>query len=185
MIPRVTLGIDPDTLFSLMSQLRTMNSPLSLEEAANQAIQDWLAKAADPPAPSADSTSELAPLRGYQWKTLFLPEGTKLRIAAYPDYPEARVIGNALECMGHETSPNAYIQACPGAHRNAWELISVLLPGVRHWKRADLLRRALPPPVPPKAPPASTVHRWGERRAWNVGGRRETDSMPEQVFLDH
>jgi hypothetical protein len=28
-------------------------------------------------------------------------------------------------------------------------------------------------------------HRVGERRAWNVGGRRETDSMPEHDFGDH
>jgi hypothetical protein len=33
--------------------------------------------------------------------------------------------------------------------------------------------------------PQRSQHRWSERRAWNVGGRRETDSMPEPVFLDH
>jgi hypothetical protein len=188
-IPRAIVEVHPGTLFSLMSQLRTANSPLNLDEAVNQAILNWLEKASQPPVPAQDAAPEAPTIRGYHWKTLFLPEGTRLRIAAHPEHPEARVVGDDIECRGGRISPNAYVQACPGAHRNAWELIHVLVPGARHWKRADLLRRALPAELKAEQPPAPksspALHRVGERRAWNVGGRRETDGMPEPVFTDH
>jgi hypothetical protein len=158
--------------------LRSTHSALSVEEAADQAIQAWLAAA------SGTST-------GFHWKQLFLPEGSRLRIPSHPEHPEACVIGNELFCQGHPVSPNRYVLACAGGHRNAWELVSILLPGEKYWKLAALLRRPPPPPRPVEpepfvAPlPPMRQHRWGERRAWNVGGRRETDSMPEPVFLDH
>lgn len=173
------MNISPDTLFHLTRHLRNTNSALSVTEAIDQAVRAWLTMAAD------------APSGGIRWKTLFLPEGTRLRIWSHPELPEACVVGNYLLYKGQPVSPNQYVQSC-GAHRNAWELISVLLPGEKYWKHANLLRR--PAPAPPEVPereviaPASEPrqqHRWGERRAWNVGGRRETDSMPEPVFLDH
>lgn len=114
-----------------------------------------------------------------------------MRIGSHPEHPEACVIGNELLCQGRPISPNRYVQTCSGGHRNAWELISILLPGEKYWKLANLLRRPaaalwesereqlIAVPIPTRQ------HRWGERRAWNVGGRRETDSMPEPVFLDH
>jgi len=172
------MTISPHTLFRITRHLRSTNSALSVEEAVDQAIQAWLAAAGGTAA-------------GFHWKTLFLPEGSRLRIASHPEHPEACVVGNELLCQGHPISPNRYVQACPGGHRNAWELISILLPGEKYWKLADLLRR--PAAAPGDAEREQMIaalmprqqHRWGERRAWNVGGRRETDSMPEPVFLDH
>ena len=172
------MNISPDTLFHLTRHLRNMNSAISVTEAIDQAVRIWLTAATN------------APSGGYRWKALFLPEGTRLRVWSHPEHPEACVVGNYLLCKGQPVSPNQYVQSW-GAHRNAWELISVLLPGEKYWKLAKLLRQPPSSPAPMKSDPIVSAlpqrsqHRWGERRAWNVGGRRETDSMPEPVFLDH
>ena len=54
----------PSTQQSLEDHLRRTRSPLSLAEALDRAVRQWI-------------TQELAaatPVRGYQWKSLFLPE---------------------------------------------------------------------------------------------------------------
>jgi hypothetical protein len=172
------MNISPDTLFHLTRHLRNTNSAMSVTEAADMAIRLWLAAAAE----------KLS--GGFYWKTLFLPEGSRLRIWSHPELPEACVIGTYLLCDGRPVSSNQYAASC-GGHRNAWELISVLLPGKKYRKQADLLRRPTPasPDLDRAAPAAAAVpaplHRVGERRAWNLGGRRWTDGMPEQDFGDH
>jgi hypothetical protein len=50
--------------------LRESGSTLSPSEALIKAVQQWIAK----------SRADAIPTRGYQWKQLFLPEGTRLRL---------------------------------------------------------------------------------------------------------
>lgn len=194
------LSIHPDTMYQLLDYLRESGSPLHPAAAADQALRAWLSKARE----QHDKAG--AALRGYRWKQLFLPDGSRLRVWLRHEHGHAEVIGDELVYDGHPVSPNEYVRYCVGANRNAWELISILLPGAPKWIPAAVLRRqtaAAPPnaaavaPAAPlaaeqaiKLPPAplpkqSSQKLWGERRAWNQPGRRETDCMPEQVFLDH
>lgn len=200
MFAGASLPIHPDTLYQLLDHLREAGSPLSPAEAADLALRDWLSTV------RAKRDKEGAILHGYRWKQLFLPEGTRLRVWLRHEHGHAEVIGDELTYEGRAVSPNEYVRCCAGTHRNAWELISILLPGAPKWIPATVLRRqgsagqpneCAPAPAPPcatepaiKLPPAPRPKQpnqklWGERRGWNLPGRRETDCMPEQVFLDH
>jgi hypothetical protein len=82
-------------------------------------------------------------LRGYQWKCLFLPEGSDLRMTyAHTDY-FARVSGGAIVYQGERMSPRQFTQAVAGDGRNAWRDLWLRMPGEKSWTRAQLLRRKL------------------------------------------
>jgi len=196
MFEGTSLAIRPDTLYQLLDHLRETGSPLKPAEAAEQALRAWLANAREQRGDNG------AILHGYRWKTLFLPEGSRLRVWLRHEHGHAEVIGDELIYDDRPVSPNEYVRHCAGPNRNAWELISILLPGAPKWIPATVLRRqaGVTPPDAPAEPPAAgpavrlppaarpkqaTQKLWGERRAWNQLGRRETDCMPEQVFLDH
>jgi hypothetical protein len=69
-----TLAIPANTLCRLLQYADAHPSELSAGELAAKAIEEWLAH--------ADGASASIPrtrLQGYQWKTVFLPEGTQLR----------------------------------------------------------------------------------------------------------
>jgi len=72
MVSTMSVNVSPSTLFALMERLRETGSSIDPAEAVDAAIHQWLAATAGAP--------ETAP-RGYQWKTLFLPEGTWPRTA--------------------------------------------------------------------------------------------------------
>jgi hypothetical protein len=94
------------------------------------------------------------PTRGYQWKTLFLPDGTQLRITFGGDNFYARVREDAIIYQGRPVSPRQLAIAVCGKGRNAWRETWLLPPGERKWQSASLLRRQAghqgqPQPVSP------------------------------------
>ena len=58
-------------------------------------------------------------VRGYQWKTLFLPEGTVLRSWSYDEHNYAKVEGDQIIHRGEAVSPNQFAQSFARATRNA------------------------------------------------------------------
>ncbi|UTY57591.1 hypothetical protein [Massilia sp. erpn] len=91
---------------------------------------------------SALAAARLASGRGYFWKALFLPEGTRLRVFMRGG-GQAEVIGNQLLYEGMPTSPNRFLRLFRGIPRNAWEELCIRFPGEKHWRRAKELRREL------------------------------------------
>ncbi|WP_256077915.1 hypothetical protein [Massilia sp. YIM B04103] len=111
------------------------------------AMASSAAKVAPQPlgAPDAVSTfaaARLASGRGYFWKALFLPEGTRLRVFMRGG-GQAEVVGNQLLYDGLPTSPNRFLRLFRGIPRNAWEELCIRFPGEKHWRRAKELRREL------------------------------------------
>jgi hypothetical protein len=158
MFATVSVNVAPSTLLALMDRLRETGSPADPAEAVDAAIRHWLATSA--------SVAPAEP-RGYQWKTLFLPEGTWLRMAYRNDHEYAIVEGDHIMYKGRAVSPNQFASAYADSVRNAWQDISIRMPGEKNWKRANLRRRelasaaadALPcsaasPPATPAAPAA-------------------------------
>jgi hypothetical protein len=117
--------------------LREINSQRTAADAATEAIDQWIAiQRGHPVRPN------IAPARGYQWKTLFLPEGTELRVtSAAGTSAYARVLGDDIIFGNRRTSPRQLCLATLGAGRNAWRDVWVLLPGQLKWRPASLLRR--------------------------------------------
>jgi hypothetical protein len=120
----------------LAAFLQETGSPLSTADAATMAINQWIATERGQLA-----AITLAPTRGYQWKTLFLPDGSELRVNYSGQAFYARVQGDSLVYEGWPVSPREFATKAAGAGRNAWREVWVLLPGERKWQPASLLRR--------------------------------------------
>jgi hypothetical protein len=129
--------------------LRETGSPLSVLDAATMAINQWIAAER-----GQFTRSTPTPTRGYQWKSLFLPEGTELRVDCGDQTFYAHVEKDDIVYRHRPISPRQFVLAVSGEGRNAWREVWILLPGERAWRPASLLRRlaggeAVPKPVSP------------------------------------
>ncbi|MET0855798.1 MAG: hypothetical protein ABWY27_03525 [Telluria sp.] len=78
---------------------------------------------------------------GYQWKELFLPDGTELRMCSNNAVHRARVAGAGIFYQARQVSPRQFTLAVAGDGRNAWRDLSLRLPGETQFLPAGLLRR--------------------------------------------
>jgi hypothetical protein len=85
--------------------------------------------------------AEIPTAAGYQWKELFLPDGTDLRMSFENEVYHARVTGDAIVYQGRRVSPRQLTIAIAGDGRNAWRDLLLRLPGEKNWRPASLLRR--------------------------------------------
>ena len=158
----VSLQIDADTMLRLISQLKLRGGTLDIADAVTSAINLWLREQG-----KLSAGSDPASVRGYQWKSLFLPDGTELRSWSYGEHNYARVVGDEIIHKGKAVSPNQFAQAFARSFRNAWTDLYIRRPEDQHFKLADRLRKELaaqaarPVPVPaavaapaPALPPA-------------------------------
>jgi hypothetical protein len=95
------------------------------------------------PAPPQSRASASASARGYQWKELFLPDGTDVRMRCDGDVYHARVNGDSIVYQGHRVSPRQLTLAVAGNGRNAWRDLSLRLPGEKRFQPASLLRHRI------------------------------------------
>jgi hypothetical protein len=141
-------------LLRLADFLREAGSNLSPVDAATMAINQWIAMERSQLTPAAHT-----PTRGYQWKTLFLPEGTELRISFDRENFYARVEGDEIIYRGRPVSPRQMAISVAGEGRNAWREVWILLPGERKWYPASRLRRETAQQEPPKqVSPLDAMH---------------------------
>ena len=147
MAPARTRNLPSATLLQLKTFLRESGSPLSVTEALVAAVRLWIERA----------QSAAQPARGYQWKLLFLPEGTLARMHHAERWHLAKVVGDELIYQGEAVSPHQMAQEVAGDGRNAWRVLWLRFPGEKTWSNADLLRSRLqkradkPAPTPLEA----------------------------------
>lgn len=137
MFTTVTAQLSTPTLLRLIEYLRTRSGSKDVSEALDTALAFWLDAKSELPH-DADPTS----IRGYQWKSLFLPEGTILRSWSYGEHNYARVEGDKIIHEGQSVSPNQFARSFARTARNAWFDLSVRRPGDKQFKMAGLLRKA-------------------------------------------
>ena len=87
------------------------------------------------------------PGRGYQWQTVFLPNGTKVRMS-YRGQESYAEIRHGRLCHDEESmSPSQFARRVAkgasgkGTSRNAWRDLYIKFSGEGSWKLADSLRR--------------------------------------------
>lgn len=102
---------------------------------ASRAITTWIEQQSAPP---PEESSAL--LGGYQWKNVFLPEGTKLRIVVKRKTFHASVVGDHIIFNGEATSPACLVNQLASTKRNAWKHTWLLLPGETKWQLAQSMR---------------------------------------------
>ena len=127
----------PTILLGLAEHLRLIGSNLSVEQAATLAISEWQAAHRQHAVPAAPNE-----LRGYQWKSLFLPESTVLRMIYGGESYYARVAGDHLIYQGRKVSPREFTIMVTRNVRNAWRELWIRFPDSRDWKNAHACRIA-------------------------------------------
>lgn len=94
------------------------------------------------PAPAAPQQAVAKSEAGYQWKELFLPEGTKLRARFGREQYFAMVEGAEIIYGDNAISPSRFANMHGSGHRNAWKAIWLRLPEHEGWLSADVCRAA-------------------------------------------
>ncbi|HEX8405704.1 MAG TPA: hypothetical protein VF670_13875 [Duganella sp.] len=138
MFTTMSAQLSTPTLLRLIEHLRMRSESKDISEALNTALEFWLDAQNELPA-GADP----AGIHGYQWKSLFLPEGTILRSWSYGEHNYARVEGDRIIHEGESVSPNQFARSFTRTARNAWFDLSVRRPGDKQFKMASLLRQEL------------------------------------------
>jgi hypothetical protein len=113
----------------LYYQMRKREDLRSQEEITLIAVKEWMAREYGQPTD-----------RGYQWKEVFLPHGTRLRIIHHGHSYRAQVEGDLLMADGKITTPNAWAAEVCGVVRNAWRDIYVRRSQTEGWTHARDLR---------------------------------------------
>lgn len=157
----VTVQLETDTLLKLINRLSELGGTQDVSEGVSSAIEFWLAEQA-----KLSAGCDPASVRGYQWKTVFLPEGTVLRSWSYGDHNYARVEGDQIIHEGKPVSPNQFAQSFARTTRNAWTDLYVRRPCDKRFILACRLRQqiagqaaapAQPPPSAAALIPETTV----------------------------
>jgi len=128
----VSVQISSGLFIELANYLQEFGDERDPAEIVEAALISWLSVA----------RGELAeaPMRGFQWKRLFLPEGTELKMNYRGTQAFAKVLGDSVVYRGRQTTPNRFVAEVAGTARNAWEVLWLRLPGQHHWKNAMFLR---------------------------------------------
>ncbi len=160
---QTAVQLHPTTRRALLQMMRQRGDGRNITQVVDTALKAWLAAQA-----VADPAAATAAAHGYQWKSLFLPEGTLLRMELHGTYHVAAVVGDHIVYQQRRYSPRQFVMHLTGQVRNAWLSLWIHCPGDARWHLADtrrvLLRRArpdtersTPPPPTPTAPTTSAA----------------------------
>lgn len=133
----IAISIPTRQFVELVDFLREKNDPRDPVEIVGLAIDYWLT--------NADFKPELlreveGNIQGYQWKSLFLPNGTRIRMQYKGSYFYAKVEGDKIIYNEKPTSPAQLVNTITGTSRNAWRDLWIKRPEDMEWKSADACR---------------------------------------------
>jgi len=74
---------------------------------------------------------------GFQWKSLFLPDGTEVRMQYKSVWYYAKVEGDKLIYEGEPITPGRLANTVSGTSRNAWRDLWIKRPADFEWLLAD------------------------------------------------
>jgi len=129
------LPIESRLVQRLQAHLMRRGGAPDLQQALNAAIEMWLAEQS-----KLRIGSDPASVRGYQWKSLFLSEGTLLCTRSYGEDQYARVQDDEIIFRGRSVSPNRFAHWAGRGTRNAWNDIYVRRPQDKFYIPASRLR---------------------------------------------
>lgn len=129
------LPIPSSLVQRLQAHLMRRGGAPDLQHALSAAIEMWLTEQS-----KLRIGSDPASVRGYQWKSVFLPEGTLLCTRSYGEDQYARIVGKELFFRGRAMSPNRFAHWAGRGTRNAWNDIYVRRPQDKFYIPASRLR---------------------------------------------
>jgi hypothetical protein len=131
--PRMDLPISMEIYHQLITASADTGYQKEDWEIAAEAIDEWMRRHKPDAIP-------MPVIKGYQWKSVFLPDGTLLRTVFDGKNHHCLVEGDQILFNGEPVSPSGFVNAVGGIRRNAWRCTWVLLPETKEWKLADSLR---------------------------------------------
>jgi hypothetical protein len=132
--PRMSIPISLEIWHQLLSIPASTGFQYEDWEIAELAIREWMAH-------HHPDTFGMPETSGYQWKELFLPNGTLLRTVCNGKNFHCRVEKDQLQYEGRTVSPSAFVNSAGRAGRNAWKAVWILFPTTSTWKLAESLRK--------------------------------------------
>lgn len=133
----ISIPIQTEQFLELANFLKRNKDPRDPVEMVSTAIQYWLDNADWKPELLEEVSSTI---RGYQWKNLFLPNETQIRMQYKGTYFYARVEDDKIVYLGKPVSPGSFANAIAGNSRNAWRDIWIKRPEDKEWKLAGECR---------------------------------------------
>jgi hypothetical protein len=124
----LSVQVPLDTYLELAFQLRNNGDTRQPDEVVAFALRAWL------------GNRQARPSGGYQWKDLFLPDGTELRMRYRGAYYYAGIAGDQLRYAGEIVSPRNWALMVTGTVRNAWRDIWIRRGINEGWTRASMWR---------------------------------------------
>ncbi|MES2127652.1 MAG: hypothetical protein V4463_10300 [Pseudomonadota bacterium] len=102
-------------------------------------VKRWLAIEQERLALSKNGRS----MRGFQWKSVFLPDGTSLRSTHHGSTAYAKVVGERIMTDDRISMTPSMFANRQAIGRNAWRFIWIRFPGEEHWVRAADCRQRI------------------------------------------
>jgi hypothetical protein len=170
--PRAEILVSPEVHQHLLSAVVDSRFEKECWEIAAEAIEEWVRRH------NPDDIGMPA-TRGYQWKNLFLPDGTLLRTVFGGKNHHCMVETDSILYNGQAVSPSGVVNAVGGIRRNAWRCIWVLLPDNKEWKLADAMRTRSRPRRQRKLTQAATPATGGQSCAG--GAPADLAQVPAQM----
>ncbi len=135
---KVSISIPTVKLLKLADFLRVQGSECDPVEAVSYAIDYWVDNLTwkQEDLKLGISTEN----KGYMWKSLFLPHGTKLRMKYKGQYSYSQIISDELIFDDSVLSPSEFASKVAGSNRNAWRFLEIRRRGDNEWINADHLR---------------------------------------------
>ena len=134
---QISVPIASEKFIELANFLRSKGDRRDPVMVVTDAIDYWMQNADWKPELLRQSTG-----RGHQWKGIFLPDGTEVRMQYKGQYYYARVEDDQLMYQGDSTTPSRLANTIAGSSRNAWNDLWVKRPTDVEWHLADDLRNA-------------------------------------------
>jgi hypothetical protein len=133
----ISISIPTDQFLELVDFLRSNGDLRDPVELVSTAIDYWLDNASWKPELIAVSDT-----RGYQWKSLFLPDSTQVRMQYKGRYFYSKIEGDELIYDGNPISPANLANSIAGSSRNAWRDLWIKRPIDTEWILADDCRHS-------------------------------------------
>jgi hypothetical protein len=131
--PHTSLPISQELYQQLASACINSGFKQETWEIGAAAIREWMIRN-NPDSFAMPATS------GYQWKHIFLPNGTLLRTIFNGKNFHCLVDDDQILYNGKKVSPSGFANAVGGVRRNAWKVIWILFPNSSVWKLAGTMR---------------------------------------------
>ncbi|QID17840.1 hypothetical protein G3580_09415 [Nitrogeniibacter mangrovi] len=129
---KISVPVPTELFIDLVDFLRSQGDTSDPVHVVTNAIHYWIDNASWKP-----ELLRVSSARGYQWKTLFLPEGTEIRMQYKGAYSYAKVEGDDIHFEGEPISPAAMANKIAGSSRNAWRDLWIKRPADSEWRLAD------------------------------------------------